>query len=225
MLWAINKKAYEELIKSDLSEIESIEKSKCFAIFMSNDNRYLFSDFINKLIKPEYKEFYGYNRINKKVIKEQKWTYVKSFTRKDGISVRSYFTPSEKNVKYKSYNPESKEDIHSTAQSILLAEFLEKGLWLSYHNVPIPIFEFDIKKQNDAEKYLEVTKTFKELFENGSNYKEQRRADMLIELNSFNDKFGKGFVFEIYNSEGELSIKEKMNDWWLFLYCIIYRII
>ena len=212
-LWAINKKIYEDSIK-EFSEQESINKAKCFSINAYTKFKGIFID--KKIISPEYKEFYGFNRITRGVIKEQKWTYVASFEKRKEdliIIVRSFFTPSIRNSNYKSYDPNSEEDTHRAAQDILLAQFLEGTLNVHYHGIKIPINNFDISIREDVEKYLEQTKNFKELFEKGMNYKESRIADLLIEFRNWNEKFGKGIAFEIANTESEKSLKEKENDW------------
>jgi len=210
MLIAINKSLFEKAIINGLSEKEAIVKSKCFSVIIERQYDYLFNQ--NKILLPNNKEFYGYNRTNHHVLKEQKWTYVPSFPRGGGM-VRSYFTPSEKNKNYKTYNPESIDDRHKLAQEILLSEFLGGNLCINYFNINIPLNNFNIIKHNDPESHLEQTRDLKDIYTNGIAYKEHRRADFLIDFDSWNEKFGRGIVFEIANTEGDKSLEEKKNDW------------
>jgi len=62
---------------------------------------------------------------------------------------------------------------------------------------------------------LEQTKNFKKIQEDGglTFHKDIRRSDFLVEFEEWNEKFGKGIVIEIYNSESIKSIEEKQTDW------------
>ena len=213
MFWAINKKLYEDTFQKTNSKKEALLKSKCLSVTIKEDYKFIFIDLKKGIIKPNYKEFYGYNRITRKVIKEQIWTFVNLYRKKSGIEINSYFTPSERGKKYVVYDPINDDSKHKLAQDILLTEFLDKRLIINYYDIPIQLNNLDYKKLEDVENYLEKEKKRKDLFEKGINFKETRKADMLIELNNFNSKFGFGFVFEIYNTESSKSIEEKRNDW------------
>jgi len=210
MLRAINKKLYNDAKNQGLSEIECLNKSNCHSIFIYQSFPNIFDN--NKIILPQYKEFFGWDRNKREVLTDENWTFVKYYKRKDGIEVRDFFTPSEKGKKYNRVKELTDEGKHRTAQDILLAEFLDGTLNINYYElcIPIPVNCFGLIKKN---KYLEVSINFKELFEKGLNHKESRQADMLIEFKNWNEKFGKGIAFEIYNTESKKSIKEKENDW------------
>jgi len=203
---AINKKEYEDAINNGLSEREAINKSKWLSLSAFKLKNDLFSDII---ILPGYKEFYGFDKPNRKVLINEKWTYVNNYQRKDGVNVRPFFTPSNKNGLYKKENIDyTKEQIHQIAQDLLLAEFVEGNLKINYCGIHIPLNCFDIIKYDDPERYLEVKKNLI-----GLTHKENRRADLLIEFNSWNEKFGYGIVFEIANTENAISLEEKKHDW------------
>jgi len=208
MLRAINKKLYDNAKKEGLTELECRKKGDCHSVFIYQSFPNILDS--NKILLPEYKEFYGFDQNKREVLIDQKWTFVTGYKRKDNVVVRNYFTPSEKGKVYSKVSGLTDEGKHRTAQDILLAQFIEGSLKIKYFNMFVPINCFDLQK---SENYLEQSKNFKGLFEQKLNHKESRQADMLVEFENWNEKFGKGIVFEIYNSESIKSIKEKENDW------------
>jgi len=217
LFWAINKKLYEDCKKEGKTEIESIKKSLCLSIQMLSINKELFDQ--NTVLVPGYTEFYGYDRIERKVFTEQKWTYVKGFDRKVNDQeqyVRSYFTPSEKGTEYTIRIEDKDLMTHKSAQDVLLVELLEGSLEVEYNGIMIPLTKFNIKKFSDFQDYLEV-----EIEIQKGGHKSSRRADLLVKFKDWNDKFGKGIAFEIFNTESEKSIKEKEYDWNLSHYSYV----
>lgn len=209
VLWAINKCLYEDSIKKGLRKREAINKSKCFSIGIMEQFGFIFE---KGYLKPQYREFYGFDRMSRDVTNTQ-WTFVKEYEKQNGIRVRSFFTPSKKGINKETQKNISDDQKHMIAQDILLAQFIEGTLKINYHNIPIEVRNFHIKMKKDPEEYLEQTKDFNELFELGFLHKSSRRADMLIEFVNWNEKFGKGIAFEIANTEQIKSLKEKEQDW------------
>lgn len=209
-LWAINKQIYDSCLNNKKNEKEAIQKAKVFSLNIMQNKPFIFDK--NDFLLPEYKMFYGFNRINRKVLTKEEWTFVKEYEKKDGIVVRPFFTPAHKEGEYQNYNPDSEEDQHKIAQDILLAQFLEGSLKVNFFGIKISIKNFQYKKYEDVEEYLEITKTFNNL-PSSLFHKTTRRADLLIEFENWNEKFGRGIVIEIANTEQEKSLREKQNDW------------
>lgn len=205
MLWAINKKVYEDSIAAGQDEKEAQHKSLCCSVLMRTDKKDIFTS--EEVLLPDYKEFYGFDRYSRTVLKGQKWTYVKGYMRKDEVRVRDFFTPSEKGVTYRRYNS-SEDEGHYIAQDILLASFLDGELRVIYNDVMIPLNCFNFIKK-DAHLYLEQTR---KMF-GKTIYKAERRADFLIDFKNYNPSFGRGIVIEIANTETQKSLTEKQHDW------------
>lgn len=205
MLWAINKKIYEDSIAQGKDEKEAQHDALCCSVLISTEKKEILSK--ENIILPEYKEFYGFNRFSREVLKEQKWTYVKGYVRKDEMRVRDFFTPSEKGAAYRIYNSPIDEG-HHIAQDILLASFLDGALRVKYNDVMIPVNCFNILKRS-AIQYIEQSR---KMYGN-TLYKNERHADFLVEFNSYNPTFGRGIVIEIANTETDKSLMEKQHDW------------
>ena len=198
MFWAIIKDIYEEFLSSGVEDSEAMKKS-CYSSMEMRRN------WSQEQIK-EFK-FYDCSGINtlttdKKFVSfvtEQQRTY------KDGYYfVRAHFRlPKDTTLTYK-----IKDDRHTTAQHILAGLILNNAkIKLNYRDIPFYLNEINLDLKNkSSEHVLEKSYIEKEI---GIN----RRADLLFELETPNLTFGKGFVFEIINTEDMKSIKEKSKDW------------
>jgi hypothetical protein len=202
MFWTIIKDVYEELNKKGLSEEESLKK----ACYNSMDmKRNWSSEQIKKWNKKD--GFWDCSGIQTLITDKQKVSYIDEHIREgknEYYNVRAFFRlPKDKSTSYS-----KKDDKHTTAQHILAALILQREqIRIDYRDIPFYLDDIDlILKDKTAEHILEQSFIDRDI---GIN----RRADLLFELETPNLTFGKGFVFEIINSEDMASIKEKSKDW------------
>lgn len=109
------------------------------------------------------------------------------------------------------------DDKHTTAQHILASLIFNKEpIRMDYRDIPFYINDIDLKLEEKTTEHVLEQKRIDEEF--GIN----RRADLLFELETPNLTFGKGFVFEITNTESWSNIKEKAKDWSQVGYTLIH---
>jgi len=198
MFWTIIKEVYEELIKKGFSEKEALEKG-CY------NSVEMLRNWSREQIK-KY-NYYDCSGIQTLLTDKLNVSYIEGHERKlnnNYYRVRAHFRLN-KEIKL-SYT--KSDDKHITAQHILAALILQgEKIKINYRDIPFNLNDIDLKLKNKtSEHVLEQTYIDNEI---GIN----RRADLLFELETPNLTFGKGFVFEIYNTESLDSIKEKSKDW------------
>ena len=204
MFWAIIKEVYEELINKNFSEKESLEKACYNSVEM-----------LRNWSQEQIREFtyYDCSGIQTLLTDKLNVSYIEEHQRQLNNSyyfVRPHFRLSKENKL--SYT--KSDDKHITAQHILAALILqEEPIKINYRDIPFNLNDINLKLKNKtSEHVLEQTHNNKGTYiENGIGI--NRRADLLFELETPNLTFGKGFVFEIYNTESLDSIKEKSKDW------------
>jgi hypothetical protein len=202
MFWTIIKPLYEELVKKGMSEKEALKK----ACYNSLEMRRNWS-------QEKIEEWNSSSKLidcsNDKTLQTDKVpvSYIPGHDRtyRDGYYyVRAHFRLHVgSKVSYK-----VEEDKHLTAQHILAGLILNKEkIRLNYRHIPFYLDEIELDLKNrTSEHFLEQSYIEEEM---GIN----RRADLLFELKTPNLTFGRGFVFEIVNTESMDSIKEKAMDW------------
>jgi len=198
MFWAIIKDIYDEFIAKGMNDLEAMKK----ACYSSMEMRRNWSQ--EQITKFKFYDCSGVKTLttDKKLVSfvtEQQRTYKEGY-----YFVRAHFRlPKDTKITYN-----VKDDKHTTAQHILAGLILNgEKIRLNYRDIPFYLNELNLDlKDKGSEHVLEQSYIEKEI---GIN----RRADLMFELETPNLTFGKGFVFEVINTEDMKSIKEKSRDW------------
>lgn len=202
MFWCVIKSVYEEMLDKGYSNNESI-KAACYnsmemksnwsieQIEEFNKNNMLWDCSGIKNIKTDKKKVSYINEHNRAF--NDSFYYVRSFFRLGNGEKLTY---------------KSSDDKHTIAQHILAGLILSKEkIKINYRDIPFYLNEIDIDiKKKTVDHVLEQSYI-------DNNIGVNRKADLLFELKNPNLTFGKGFVFEITNTESQESIENKSKDW------------